>query len=180
MTKNWQPPAQILQHWCVFRNWNNLFFFLLGPLHPTYVNKKQEKEKKQKNKWRAYIYTFVQKRHMEPRHYWCSVYTQTRCRESHDRLFELHADFILLRQWPRGEEEHFLYKNKVFFFFFFFLLFTIHSTHLGSTESIWKSYITGINFKLFIQLSLNLFFFPFCWLRLICYWVLDDCQLWIG
>lgn len=66
------------------------------PLHPRYVNK--TKRKKKTNGEKAYIYTFVQKRHMEPRHYWCSVYTQTRCRESHDRLFELCADFILPRQ----------------------------------------------------------------------------------
>lgn len=39
--------------------------------------------KKKKKGEKAYIYTFVQKRHMEPRHYWCSVYTQTRCRRSH-------------------------------------------------------------------------------------------------
>lgn len=86
-------PAQTLQHWRVFLETKTTIFFP-GLLHPTYVN---EKKKKKKYGEKAYIYTFVQKRHTEPRHYWCSVYTQTRCRESCDRLFQLHADFILLR-----------------------------------------------------------------------------------
>lgn len=89
----------------VFLGTKTTFFLFFCPLHPRYVNKK----KKSKKKWREsiYLYFCTEETH-EPRHYWCSVYTQTRCRES--RLFELRADFILLRRK----------KGGVFFFFLSF------------------------------------------------------------
>lgn len=98
----------------VFLKTQTTFFCLR---HPRYVNKEKKTEK---NGEKAYIYTFVQKRHMDPRHYWCSVYTQTRCRDSRNRLFELfelHADFLRLRRRLKGEEDVFL-KRCLFCFFF--------------------------------------------------------------
>jgi len=106
------------------------------------------KKEKGKNKWREsiYLYFCTEETH-EPRHYWCSVYTQTRCLESCDRLFELHADHTLLRRWPTDEEGLF------FIYIYKRCLFTIHSTCLGSTENIWKSSITGVDFKLLSTVS---------------------------
>lgn len=71
-----------------------------------------------------------------------------------DRLFELHADFILRRQRLRGQEDVFFIKRC-----FFFLL-SQHTRHvLGAQKVYGESYITGINFKLLTsKLSLNLFF----------------------
>lgn len=129
---NWHKlaasPAQTLQHWRVFLETKTTIFF---PWSATsYICERKNKKYGEK----AYIYTFVQKRHTEPRHYWCSVYTQTRCRGSCDRLFQLHADFILLRWWLSGGQDYFFFNIKRCF-----VLFTPHSTRLGSTESIWKN-----------------------------------------
>lgn len=133
----------------------------------SYICEQKEKNGKKKER-KAYIYTFVQKRH-EPRHYWCSVYTQTRCRESSEHVFELHPP----QTTTDGRGRSFLYINK-----------NIHkkasfhnTTCSGSTEGLWKSYITSINFRLINQFPLNCFFiilFPLCLI-----WIPDDCQLWI-
>lgn len=114
----------------------------------------KEKEKR-KNGEKAYIYTFVQKRHMEPRHYWCSVYTQTRCRESKWPPFWASCRFHPPETKTERTGGRFFYK-KVFFF-----LLSQHTRHvLGAQKVYGESYITGINFKLLTsKLSLNLFFF---------------------
>lgn len=110
---------------CVFTQQQPLLCFFC-PLHPTYVNKNR---RKRTNGEKAYIYTFVQKRHMEPRHYWCSVYTPTRCR---DHVF---SSFILPKTPLKAEEKRccvFLYIEKGVFVGFLF------TTRRGSTESLWK------------------------------------------
>lgn len=91
--------AQFLQTKTTF------FFFFVRLLHPTYVNKKKKNGKKKGEK--AYIYTFVQKRH-ELRHYWCSVYTN----KMSGVIWTCFLIFILLRRRLKGEEGPFLYINK--------------------------------------------------------------------
>lgn len=93
--KNRQAPAQTPQHWCVSTNPLGFFF---GPIRPRYVNKEKKKKKKKRGE-KAYIYTFVQKRHSDPRHYWCSVYTPRR----ESRLSRRHAV---------SSGRTFLYQNK--------------------------------------------------------------------
>lgn len=122
-----KTPAQTRQHWCAFRNWT----FFWGPTHPRYVNKKRKKGEK------AYIYTFVQKRHSEPRHYWCSVYTLTGCRD----LRERHEV-----SWATGGRT-FLYKKKVFFSH-------LHNTlHIREHRKYMDKVLWQESMKLFIKSS---------------------------
>lgn len=115
--------------------------------------------KREKKGEKAYIYTFVQRRHSKPRHYWCSVYTLRR----ESRLYERHA----VSSVAIGRT--FLYKKKGVFPLIFTTLYTS-----GEHRKYMDKVLYQESMKLFIIVS----FFPFCWLCLICYWVLT-CQLWI-
>lgn len=92
--------AQFLQTKTTF------FFFFFCPSATSYICEQKEKKEEKKGE-KAYIYTFVQKRH-ELRHYLCSVYTN----KMSGVIWTCFLNFILLRRWLKGEEDLFLYINK--------------------------------------------------------------------
>lgn len=79
---------------------------------------------------------------------------------SESRLYERHVGSSV------SVRRTFLYKKGCFFFS---LSSPQHSTHPGSTESIWIKFYTRNQWSCLSS---------FCWLCLIWYWVLT-CQLWI-
>ena len=103
-----QPPAHTALLEASGTKINFFFFFIVCSLRPRYVNGKKNAAGE-----RAYIYTFVQTRYMEPWIYWCSVYTQTneqtRCRwglggVTHVFIFYLYYFFQSTSWWNVGRE----------------------------------------------------------------------------
>lgn len=82
--------------------WTTTAIFLC-PLHPRYV-----KNKKKKWRERIYLYFCTEETH-ELRHYWCSVYTQTRCR----------ASFWSFMQIPSSRDSDWKQEGGLFLFCFF-------------------------------------------------------------
>lgn len=132
LMQTWQPPAQQLQHWCVLKQRKKQPSFC--PLHPRYVNKKNDKKNptKRENGEKAYIYTFVQKRHETKTLLVLCLHANKMSGNTRLRVF-LRS---LPGQRPTGREDGFLTG------FFFGFLPVFHNTldTSWSTESLWRKF----------------------------------------